>query len=631
MAMTIGELVGYIRADDSAFRRGVNRAQSNMERLRASTAARLRDMRERFVSASHAMANALSRNVADATQDATDSVAQFTRDSRGRLRNARGHFVSEAEAIAQGFTEAIESGADEGMTGLRGRFLRHLRQMRSDLATRTRSMWGRLTGASTEAGEESGHGMARGMLSRITSTLRSGIGSAVSTGLSGLQSITGQQNPYVAALVLALVTAVATALGPALGAVLGGLVVSAVGIGVVGLSAMLVKDEPKVKAAATRLVGSAKKIFKDAAKPMVKPISDALASLEHTTKTLAPKFKEVFKAAADSGLTKSLTKGIDEMVKRMLPGLITMLQKASPVFEGLAGLLGRVGAGLGSLFTSLGQGSPQMGQALADLGWLLEKTITGIGYFLSFLAQMYGKVRPFIVQVIGLFEWLYDVLVGHSIIPDLVNAIIGFLASLPGRAAAVLSGLPGAIISRAQDAATRAHAAIQSGVDSAVRTLSSLPGRARGALSGLGSTLYNAGRSLVGGFVNGIHSMLGAVQSAANAVVSTARRFFPFSPAKEGPFSGRGWTLYSGQALAQGFAAGIESRRGAVASSLGSLMGPGMALPGAAAAGVRAPAVARGGPTRVIIEVRGPEEVVRLIRTAVAKNGGDVQKYLGNK
>ncbi|MCL7660572.1 hypothetical protein M8360_34925, partial [Klebsiella pneumoniae] len=36
------------------------------------------------------------------------------------------------------------------------------------------------------------------------------------------------------------------------------------------------------------------------------------------------------------------------------------------------------------------------------------------------------------------------------------------------------------------------------------------------------------------------------------------RNFFPFSPAKEGPFSGKGYTLYSGRALTSDFAKGMS-------------------------------------------------------------------------
>jgi hypothetical protein len=49
------------------------------------------------------------------------------------------------------------------------------------------------------------------------------------------------------------------------------------------------------------------------------------------------------------------------------------------------------------------------------------------------------------------------------------------------------------------------------------------------------------------------------VTSAVGNVVSAARDLLPFSPAKKGPFSGRGWTLFSGESLVKGLAQGIAA------------------------------------------------------------------------
>ena len=101
---------------------------------------------------------------------------------------------------------------------------------------------------------------------------------------------------------------------------------------------------------------------------------------------------------------------------------------------------------------------------------------------------------------------------------------------------------------------------VSSGMSSVVSTVRSLPGRVLGALGNLGSLLINSGRSLISGFVRGITS---AFSSAINAVrngMSRIRSFFPFSPAKRGPFSGRGWVKYSGQSIPPALAAGIRGK-----------------------------------------------------------------------
>lgn len=81
------------------------------------------------------------------------------------------------------------------------------------------------------------------------------------------------------------------------------------------------------------------------------------------------------------------------------------------------------------------------------------------------------------------------------------------------------------------------------------------------AVSGAPSLLYNAGRAIIQGLVNGIRNMAGAVTGAVRGVLSAARNLLPFSPAKEGPFSGKGWTLYSGMAIIDALATGVRSQK----------------------------------------------------------------------
>ena len=94
-----------------------------------------------------------------------------------------------------------------------------------------------------------------------------------------------------------------------------------------------------------------------------------------------------------------------------------------------------------------------------------------------------------------------------------------------------------------------------------------------GFFSGAGGWLYNSGKSLIDGFIGGIKSMLGGAKKAAEDVVKAVRDFFPFSPAKEGPFSGKGWTLYSGMSIMDGLAEGIKKNSGLPQLALDAAMG----------------------------------------------------------
>ena len=141
------------------------------------------------------------------------------------------------------------------------------------------------------------------------------------------------------------------------------------------------------------------------------------------------------------------------------------------------------------------------------------------------------------------------------------NIMNGMRAAVVNVANAIKNG----IINAWNSARARAVAIFQSmrsgilaPINGALGAVRAMPGRIKGAFSGAGSWLYRSGRSVIDGFVRGIQSAAGKVTSAVKNVVNSARRLFPFSPAKEGPFSGRGWVLYSGISIGEAFADGME-------------------------------------------------------------------------
>src|SRR5690606_39340172 len=118
----------------------------------------------------------------------------------------------------------------------------------------------------------------------------------------------------------------------------------------------------------------------------------------------------------------------------------------------------------------------------------------------------------------------------------------------------------------AQRAASRLLRAVGRGGSNAGDEVGELAGRAVEALGNVGRALFESGKALIQGFIDGIQSMVSAVGNAVSGVLDFVGGFFPNSPAKRGPFSGRGWTLYSGRAVVEDFAAGMrigtESVRG---------------------------------------------------------------------
>jgi len=166
-----------------------------------------------------------------------------------------------------------------------------------------------------------------------------------------------------------------------------------------------------------------------------------------------------------------------------------------------------------------------------------------------------------------------------------VSRAVGIARGLPGQARGALSSLGGMISGIASSAWGSFVRATQSGASRALGIVRGIPGQVRGALGNLGGLLVGAGSALINGFVSGIYGAIGRVRAAAQSVVSAARAFFPFSPAREGPFSGRGHTSHSGRALVADFAGGIRAERGQAVAAVRSVLGGARASIGGGAAG----------------------------------------------
>ena len=84
---------------------------------------------------------------------------------------------------------------------------------------------------------------------------------------------------------------------------------------------------------------------------------------------------------------------------------------------------------------------------------------------------------------------------------------------------------------------------------------------------------FNGGKALVNGLADGIRSAVssGVLGRAASSAMSVVSAYIPHSPAKKGPFSGKGWTLYSGEAIVNDLAKGM--RRADASLAVSDVMG----------------------------------------------------------
>lgn len=220
-------------------------------------------------------------------------------------------------------------------------------------------------------------------------------------------------------------------------------------------------------------------------------------------------------------------------------------------------------------------------------------------------------------------------------------SLVTWLATLPMRILSALGSLGMKLLTFAGNAFLRFHNAVMSRASASVSWLRGLPGKIIRALGSVGSMLYGAGKSIIQGLINGIVNMSSAVTNAVGGVLKKARNLLPFSPAKEGPFSGKGWTLYSGRSMMTGLAQGIEQRTGLVGGAMArAAEAASVAVPGMQAGGLTgAPSTAGGagtgrapyGTVRVQIDLTGADEdLKKRIRKITKIDGrGNVQVAFG--
>ncbi|MFH8369202.1 hypothetical protein [Streptomyces sp. NPDC018031] len=202
--------------------------------------------------------------------------------------------------------------------------------------------------------------------------------------------------------------------------------------------------------------------------------------------------------------------------------------------------------------------------------------------------------------------------------------LVSWMSGLPGRAVGALASWGGKMWTSATTAGGRLVAGIKEKLKAAVDWVRGLPQRAKTALGDLSKKLWNSGVALIQGFIDGIVSKAQDLYNKVAGVVGKVRDLWPFSPAKDGPFSGKGWVLYSGRSIGEAMAAGLEQRQHLVQRAAQDMMSTAhdaLAMPGMPGT-PRGVWRARAEPQRIQLDVTGgSDDLVRVIRRWLQTNG----------
>ena len=197
---------------------------------------------------------------------------------------------------------------------------------------------------------------------------------------------------------------------------------------------------------------------------------------------------------------------------------------------------------------------------------------------------------------------------GAELIKTVINSALSLIQSIWSAAWNAVSSFFSSIWEGLKGAAS-------DGVNAVYNTVIGIKDMVVGFFTGAGSWLVDSGKALLQGFADGVMGAVGWVGDQISGALGTIRGLFPFSPAKEGPFSGRGYTTYSGKALMRDWARGMASEESAVRKTVKSALGGASAMLSAGVSVSGAPAsTATGGNVYITVDGRQVDADQRIRR-----------------
>lgn len=241
---------------------------------------------------------------------------------------------------------------------------------------------------------DNGPDLGRSLGQRIVGGLASGMSAAGSVVGDALKS-TG---PYA----IAGAAALGALLAPALMAGLAGGIIAGAGLGVLGLGVALLKEEPALVSAASRVRDKAVSVFQKAAQPLLWPFVNSVdkvgALLDRLGPTIAASFAAVVPAIAP------LTDGLIALVEKAAPGFLAMLEASGPMLAELGPSLGLLGEAIAVFGEEIAAAGPEATIFFKDLIMWAGMTIIAVGKVISWFANLYVDLRKFFTE--SLPNWL---------------------------------------------------------------------------------------------------------------------------------------------------------------------------------------------------------------------------------
>jgi len=335
-----------------------------------------------------------------------------------------------------------------------------------------------------------------------------------------------------------------------------------------------------------------------AAGNVIPRMGEILGTLGQTLKEQAPVVVDKFLTAISEHLPPGMSQVFNDAVNGAKEAISDMQGKIDPMLQTLKDLAPWVGAVAGGFLALKGAmalsdliGAVRLGLAsmtgvttlLSNAQMILNAVMnmnpffavaTVIGVLVGAIATLYATNEDFRNFINGCWDaikakatevWGKVVEFFTVTVPNGIKAMQEWFANLPGNIANWLnsakqkvSDFANNVRQKAIDAGRDFLYGVSDGMNSAVGFVKGIPRRVLDALGDLGSLLVESGKSMLRGLADGIRQGVSGAIDAVKKGLKDIRSFFPFSPAKRGPFSGHGWVLYSGISIAEALGEGFH-------------------------------------------------------------------------
>ena len=230
------------------------------------------------------------------------------------------------------------------------------------------------------------------------------------------------------------------------------------------------------------------------------------------------------------------------LISGMLPGIAMALTGIVQIIGGAVRFIANAVMGLITVISDLIHG--RWRKAWEDARSYFTKAMDGV---VSFFVGI-GRIILGVLWAVGggiykAFKWVYNVLVGRSLIPDLVNRIAWWFLQLPVLIAGAFLG----------------------GIANVLNAVGRFVGSIQTAIIGRGTDLYRAGASLIDSLKSGIEHATRSISSSMRSLAQEIRDWLPGSDAKKGPLSD---LTFAGRAIPSTLADGISKGSGEAVAAM---------------------------------------------------------------